>query len=38
MGPGWIEVEADALSDQEQLSGWVGVVREHNRAVTAGHP
>ncbi|MGC4152645.1 MAG: TfoX/Sxy family protein [Propionicimonas sp.] len=38
MGPGWIEVEADALGDDEKLSSWVGVALEHNRAVTGGCP
>lgn len=34
MGPGWIEVEAAAISGDERLSFWVGVAMEHNRAVT----
>lgn len=32
MGPGWIEVEADALGDERQLSSWIGIAREHHRA------
>lgn len=34
MGPGWIEVEADAIHDDKQLASWVGVAMEHNRALT----
>jgi TfoX/Sxy family transcriptional regulator of competence genes len=36
MGPGWIEVEADAIRDDELLSAWLGIAMEHNRAVTGG--
>ena len=32
MGPGWVLVAADALSDDEQLSAWVAVAMEHHRA------
>ncbi|WP_150459928.1 TfoX/Sxy family protein [Nesterenkonia ebinurensis] len=38
MGPGWIEVEAKAISDDEHLSSWVGIAMEYNRSVTGGHP
>ncbi|MEZ5085945.1 MAG: TfoX/Sxy family protein [Tessaracoccus sp.] len=38
MGPGWIEVEADAISDDEHLSAWVEITMEYNRAVTGGRP
>ncbi|WP_375001948.1 TfoX/Sxy family protein [Aeromicrobium sp. CTD01-1L150] len=38
MGPGWIEVEPEAISDDEQLSSWLGIAMEYNRAVTGGHP
>lgn len=38
MGPGWIEVSADALSDDKNLSSWVGTAMEYNRAVTGGQP
>ncbi|MBV2362267.1 TfoX/Sxy family protein [Streptomonospora nanhaiensis] len=38
MGPGWIEVAAHAVNDDEHLSFWVGVALEHNRAVTGGRP
>lgn len=34
MGPGWIEVAADAISDDERLSPWVGIAMEHNRLLT----
>lgn len=38
MGPGWIEVEAEAISDDKHLSSWVGIAMEYNRAMTGGHP
>jgi TfoX/Sxy family transcriptional regulator of competence genes len=38
MGPGWIEVAADAVSDDEQLSSWIRIAMKYNRAVTGGHP
>lgn len=38
MGPGWIEVEADALRDDEGLSSWVEIAMEYNRAVTGDQP
>ncbi|UUT35557.1 TfoX/Sxy family protein [Microbacterium elymi] len=34
MGPGWIEVAADAVSDDEQLSFWIGIAMDCNRAMT----
>lgn len=34
MGPGWIEVAADALAADDALSGWVGIALEHNRTTT----
>lgn len=34
MGPGWIEVAADAIRDGDQLSRWLGLAMEHNRTVT----
>lgn len=37
MGPGWIEVEADAIVDDAHLSSWVQIAMEHNRATTGGH-
>ncbi len=37
MGPGWIEVERDAISSDEQLAAWIGIAMEHNRAVTGEH-
>lgn len=38
MGPGWIEISADAISDDEQLASWIEVAMDHNRAVTGGRP
>lgn len=38
MGPGWLEVATDAISDDEQLASWVGIAMDYNRAVTGGHP
>lgn len=34
MGPGWIEVAAEAVSDDETLSSWVSVAMAYNRTVT----
>ena len=34
MGPGWIEVAAEALVDDASLVEWIGIAIEHNRAVT----
>ncbi|WP_241237208.1 TfoX/Sxy family protein [Brachybacterium saurashtrense] len=34
MGPGWIEVAAEALAEDEGLEAWIGVAREHHRAET----
>lgn len=36
MGPGWIEVAAPAIDDDEQLTSWVTVALEHNRSLTGG--
>jgi hypothetical protein len=36
MGPGWIEIAADVIGDDEQLSSWVGIAIDHNRAVVDG--
>lgn len=36
MGPGWIEVAAESISDDEDLAFWFEVAMEHNRAVTGG--
>lgn len=38
MGPGWIEVSADAIEYEDALGGWITVAMEHNRAVTGGPP
>lgn len=37
MGPGWIEVAADAISDDENLASWIEIAMDYNRAVTGGH-
>lgn len=34
MGPGWIEVAAATISDDEQSAFWVTVALEHNRTLT----
>jgi TfoX/Sxy family transcriptional regulator of competence genes len=34
MGPGWIEVAAEAISDEEPLSAWVETAMAYNRVVT----
>lgn len=36
MGPGWIEVAARSISDDEALGFWVRVALEYNRTVTGG--
>lgn len=36
MGPGWIEVAADPISDDQNLSFWVDIALKYNRAVTGG--
>lgn len=36
MGPGWIEVDADAIDDDERLAFWIGIAMEPGRAVTRG--
>ncbi len=39
MGPGWIEVEADAIDLDEGLWSWVDVALDHNRTLTgSGDP
>lgn len=35
MGPGWLEVSADAVGTDDGLSEWLGVALDHNRAITA---
>ncbi len=37
MGPGWIEVEADAIDDDKRLSRWVDIAMQHNRVVTGSN-
>lgn len=34
MGPGWIEVDAAAISDDDQLASWIDVAMAYNRLVT----
>lgn len=34
MGPGWIEVAADAIGSEEQLSWWIRVAMTYNELVT----
>jgi len=36
MGPGWLEVAADTISDEEQLSSWIDTALDYNRAVAGG--
>lgn len=38
MGPGWIEVAADAVADDECLDLWVGIAMEYNRTLTGTKP
>lgn len=34
MGPGWIEVAAPSISDDETLASWVEAALDYNRTVT----
>ena len=36
MGPGWIAVAADVITDDELLSFWLTTALDYNRAVAAG--
>ncbi|HMR48982.1 MAG TPA: TfoX/Sxy family protein [Arachnia sp.] len=36
MGPGWIEVAAEVIAEDQQLAFWVGAAMDYNRAVTRG--
>lgn len=38
MGPGWIAVAADSISDDDHLASWIRIAMDYNRAVTSGHP
>jgi len=38
MGPGWIEVTADAIAADTELAAWVEIAMDHNRQVTGRHP
>ncbi|HCG56923.1 MULTISPECIES: TfoX/Sxy family protein [Brevibacterium] len=37
MGPGWIEVSAEAIRNDERLTSWVTAAMEHNRAVAGAN-
>jgi TfoX/Sxy family transcriptional regulator of competence genes len=32
MGPGWISISAESITDDEHLSRWLDVAMDHNRA------
>jgi TfoX/Sxy family transcriptional regulator of competence genes len=32
MGPGWISVSADSITDDERLAFWIGFALEHNES------
>ncbi|MCC6705532.1 MAG: TfoX/Sxy family protein [Thermomicrobiales bacterium] len=34
MGPSWLSVVAEAIADDDQLSGWLDVALEYNRTLT----
>ena len=36
MGPGWITIAPEAITDDERLAFWVDVARDHNRTLTGG--
>lgn len=36
MGPGWLTVAPESVADDERLTFWVDVARDHNRAITGG--
>lgn len=38
MGPGWIDVSADAIRDDAQLAAWIKIAMDYNRTVTGAHP
>lgn len=35
MGPGWINVSAESVRDDEQLAFWIKTAMDFNRAVTS---
>jgi TfoX/Sxy family transcriptional regulator of competence genes len=37
MGPGWIQVAATTITDDDALSFWVDVAMAYNRVLTGGH-
>ncbi len=36
MGPGWLTVAPEAVADDERLTFWVDVARDHNHTLTGG--
>ena len=36
MGPGWIQVAAASIADDDELRFWITAALDHNRAVTGG--
>lgn len=36
MGPGWLTVAPEAVADDERLTFWVDVARDHNHTITGG--
>lgn len=34
MGPGWIQVAADAIAAEDQLAQWIEIAMEYNRRVS----
>lgn len=36
MGPGWIDVAAEAIDDEESLVRWVGIALAHHRDAVGG--
>ena len=36
MGPGWVTVTPEAITDDDRLAFWVDIAMRHNRVVTGG--
>lgn len=36
MGPGWIEVDAETIGDDDRLAFWIETAMAYNRVVTGG--
>lgn len=36
MGPGWLTVAPEVIADDERLTFWVDVARDHNHTLTGG--